>query len=253
MLKKLLLIGFLLFVVAAGVLYFTFGKLLNSGVKSGVEAYGPKITKTEIRLDKVNLSPFSGHGVLSGLYVGNPEGYKSEKAFSLGEIEVSLEPRSVFSDRIVINKIRIVEPQVVFEKKMGTDNLTAILTNIEAALAVIPTEGEKEGKEILLEIKDLQIERGTVTVGLLGQGMTAPLADIHLQNLGSETGGITPEELFKEIMGVVVGNVLGSVGKMAGAVFEGGIKSIEGTVGGVSGTAKEALGGLEGLIPKKRE
>ena len=108
-------------------------------------------------------------------------------------------------------------------------------------------------ERVRFEIKDLRIEGGTVTVGLLGQGMTVPLPDIHLQNLGSESGGITSDELLSEIMKVVVSQVLGSVGKIAGAVMEGGMKTVEGVVGGVGEGAKGALGRLKGLMKKKGE
>src|ERR1051325_2057922 len=86
-------------VVAVVVLLFT---NLNSIVKGGVEKVGPQITKTEMRLAKVNISPFSGSGQLTGRFVGNPEGYKTESAIKVGDVKVVLKMASVMHDTVEI-------------------------------------------------------------------------------------------------------------------------------------------------------
>jgi hypothetical protein len=86
--KKGLLIcgGVLIVVIAVGVYWFASN--LNSLIKSAVETYGSEITKAEVTLDKVEISPTSGAGMLSGLKMGNPAGFKTDSAFSLGQISV---------------------------------------------------------------------------------------------------------------------------------------------------------------------
>src|SRR5437764_8512643 len=99
--KKLIIriaaVVLILLVIALAVVFFS----LNSIVKKGVETVGPKLTKVEVRLGSAKLSPLSGNGRLSDLFVGNPEGYKTPSAMKLGDIKVAVEPGSILSDTLV--------------------------------------------------------------------------------------------------------------------------------------------------------
>src|SRR5687767_4038093 len=70
-------------------------------VKRGVEKVGPAITKTEVKLDGVHISPFSGNGEVKGLVVGNPEGFKTPSAIQVRSVAVALEPGSVMGDKVI--------------------------------------------------------------------------------------------------------------------------------------------------------
>ena len=83
------------------VLVFVFINL-NSVVKKGVETVGPKLTKVDVRLGSANLSPMSGNGELSKLFVGNPEGYKTASAIEVGNVKVGVKLSSALSDTVVI-------------------------------------------------------------------------------------------------------------------------------------------------------
>ncbi len=95
---------------------------LNSLVKKGVETVGPKLTKTEIRLKNASLSPFSGNGQLTGLFVGNPEGFKAPSAIQVGDISVGLQPSSVLSDKVIIDKVNIQGPEITLEGSLSGNN-----------------------------------------------------------------------------------------------------------------------------------
>src|SRR5436305_14914430 len=75
---------------------------LNGVIKSGVESKGPKLTKTDIKLNSVSVSVFSGSGKIKGLVVGNPEGFKTPSAISVGNAGVELQPRSLLSDKVMV-------------------------------------------------------------------------------------------------------------------------------------------------------
>src|SRR5215204_5011316 len=97
------IVGVVLLVAAvAGLFYF-----LNDIVKSGVETAGPQLTKGPLRLTKANLSPFSGMARMTGLFVGNPEGWKSDSAIKVGDVKVALNVRSALSDTVIIDTIHI--------------------------------------------------------------------------------------------------------------------------------------------------
>src|ERR1700676_2913926 len=77
---------FVLIVLALVVVFFS----LNSIVKKSVETLGPEMTKVEVRLGSADISPFSGGGKLSKLFVGNPEGFKTTSSIQMGDIHVAV-------------------------------------------------------------------------------------------------------------------------------------------------------------------
>ena len=197
MIKKLLITFFILIFITAAGIYFFGSKILNKSVKAGVETFGPKITQTPVKLDEVKLSILSGNGQLSGLYVSNPEGFASDHIFSLGQVEVDMKPRSLFSDEIVINKIYIKEPQISYEKTLKTSNLKELLKNIEESTGSGETTETEEpqpddvakesedasGKNVL--IKEIIIENPKVFLGVIGLGTTVTLPSIELTDISS--------------------------------------------------------------------
>src|SRR2546422_1862994 len=76
-----------LVVLALVVVFFS----LNSIVKKGVETVGPRLTKVDVRLGSAKLSPLSGNGQLTELFVGNPEGYKTPSAIKVGDVKVGVQ------------------------------------------------------------------------------------------------------------------------------------------------------------------
>src|ERR1051325_2746032 len=113
--KKLIIRGvvvvLVLLLAALGVsIYF-----LGSIVKKGVETVGPQITRTEIRLDGATLSLLSGSGKLKGLFVGNPQGFKTESAIKVGSVGVGVAPGSVFSEKVHVKEVNILAPEITFE------------------------------------------------------------------------------------------------------------------------------------------
>jgi hypothetical protein len=44
----------------------------------------------EVRLNEAEVSATSGQGALLGLTIGNPKGFKTDSAFRLGEISLTL-------------------------------------------------------------------------------------------------------------------------------------------------------------------
>ena len=80
---KKLLVVVLGLVILGVVLLLVLSKAIGSGIKAGVETFGPEVTQTPIGLESVDLSAFSGSGEISGLIVGNPEGFNTPHAIKL--------------------------------------------------------------------------------------------------------------------------------------------------------------------------
>lgn len=227
MIKKLLLGFVLLVVIAAAAIYFLGSSALNKGIQSGVETYGPRVTQTSVTLADVNLSILSGSGTLKGLNVGNPEGYKSENIFALGQIDLKVDTSSVFSDKIVIDHIIIKKPEISYEKKLTTSNLKKLLENIEAFTGpstepeAASEEGDGAKKQVV--IRKLIIEDGTIYVGALGIGQTVPLPRIEMDDIGEEGKQMTMVEVIDLVLAKVlqsIGPAIANAGELGGAAID---------------------------------
>ena len=152
------------------------GLFLGSIVKKGMETVGPKITQVSIKVDAVNLSLLNGSAKVTGLVVGNPEGYKTPQAISVGSAAVGVNPLTVFSDKIVVRSVRVEAPEITFEGGLGGNNLSKIMENVNAiaksggpaSTNTTARAGNKPGRKI--EVDDFLITGATVHVSLTGIG-----------------------------------------------------------------------------------
>lgn len=213
--KKLyVILGIVVAVVLIG--YFGLSYFLGSVVKAGVNTFGPKLTQTKVELAGAHISPFTGSGTLQGLYVGNPKGWSSDKAFYLGKIHVSLQPFSVLGDHIVINEIIIDRPEFVYETKIISSNIKDLLKNIEAFTGEGGKTAEtKSGKPIKFVVKKFRLTNGKATLGVGPTALPVPLPPISLDNLGVSEGGITPDQMATAVMKSVLNSIVGATAKAA--------------------------------------
>lgn len=205
---------------------------INPLVVKAVNEYGPELVGAPVHLDKSDISIFSGEGALSGLVVGNPKGYKSKEALSLGGVSVKVDKNSLTTDRIVINDITVAAPRITYELSGGRSNIQALADNVKrlageekAAEKTRSDAGREEpGGEQKIQIDNLLITGGEVTLavtGLGGEVMTVPLPDIHLTGIGADDDGATPAEAFGEVMAAVNKSVGGAASGALGDIRKG--------------------------------
>ena len=253
---KFILIGIpVLIIVVIVALVFS----INSIIKHGVETVGPLALGTDVTLEEVDISLFSGKGQLKGLIIGNPEGFKTESSFKLNEVRLALDVSSLLSDKIIIEEIFIDAPEITYEKGRKGDNFKAILDNINDFARMTggkASEDKKEeskegGKKI--QINNLIVKNGKVNMSmaaLKGEKLTLPLADIHLKDIGKDEEGTSIAEAVKEVFGAVNKNVIGAVAGSAKAIAESAEKAAEKTVGKAKETVEGAVDKLKGLFGK---
>ncbi len=241
--------GVVLIALVLVVVFFS----LNSIVKKGVETLGPEMTRVDVRLGSADISPFSGGGRLSQLFVGNPEGFKTPSAIQMGDIKVGVKVSSVLKDVIVINEINIQAPEITLEGGLSGNNLSKILDNVSGAdekqKAAPAATGAKKEKKFC--VKELVIDGGKINLSLDmsilgGKPATIPLPSIHLQNIGTEDNGVTAAELVKDIMKPLLDGVLDAAKK---EIASGG-KGLENLGKGGVNDAKKAVGGVIDLFKK---
>jgi hypothetical protein len=105
----------------------------------------------------------------------------------------------------------------------------------------VPAATTKSGQPIKFEVKKFRLTNGKVRLGLAGTGLTLPMPDIELNDLGTKEGGITPDQLVLAVMKSVTSSVVSATAKAAGDIGKtGGAAAAEG--------AKKAVEGLQGLF-----
>jgi hypothetical protein len=213
--KKIIVRTLIALVVVLVLAVLAVGLLLDKAIKTGVETFGPRLTKVDVTVQSVSLSLFSGSGTIKGLLVGNPQGFKTPSAIQVGTVSLSLEPRSLLADKIVVKSINVQGPEITFETDLRNNNLKKLLANVqettgggahEPAKPQEPAQPKEAKPAKKLEVDDFVISGGKVHVNvtaLVGQSATIPLPDIHLQALGTGPEGITPGQLAKLVLEAV--------------------------------------------------
>jgi len=256
MLKKIAIGVVVLLLVIAGGVYYLFSNL-DSIIKAAIEKYGTAATQAEVKLDSVKLSISSGEGSLNGLTVGNPKGFSTPQALSLGTISVKLDTSSVTGNGpIVIKEIDIEKPQVTYEvTNSGDSNLQTIQRNTMAYAGGSSGGGSTAsssgpgssggGQERKVIISDLYIRDGDIGIShalLKGKTLSAPLPTIHLTNIGKDSGGATPAQVAQQ----VIGSITASASKAANIDLSKELGSLKDAAGAGAASLKDAAGNAGG-------
>lgn len=114
----------LLLIIALVAGYFYLGTI----VKEVVTRYVPPITGTTAVVEHVDLSLHKGLVEIRQLKIGNPKGFSDNSIFELGGIKVAFQPKSVLTDKIIINSVIIDGTKVSAELK----NLYSLDSNVSA-------------------------------------------------------------------------------------------------------------------------
>ena len=251
--KKGLLVGggLLIVVIAAAVFFLIAG--LGDLVKAVVEKSGSEVTQVKVTLDKAEVAPTEGRAGLHGLVVGNPAGFKTDNAFKMGSISVTIDTATVTQDPIVIKEVVVAAPEVTYELGAEGSNLDAIQKNVErfGGSGGGQAEGGSEGPKVIIE--HLYVRNGKVNVSaaaLGGQSMSPTLPEIHLQDIGKDKGGASHAEVAEKIMAALTSQISGFVsGLDLGGILEGVTnlpEGLKGMTGNVEGAGEAAKGVTEG-------
>lgn len=252
--KWLIRIVVVLVVIIGAGLWFGWSQL-GALVKFGIEKGTPPVVQTSVSVQHVKLAPFSGSGVIEGFEIGNPKGFTGPYAVRIGRAEVAVDTRSVSADKVVIQHIRITDPEINLEAGLGGTNLkhiadnamnfvsqqTATAGNAAPNAAAPPADG-KPKKSVKLQVNELLITGAKLSASAAGlvSGADAKitLPEIRLTNLGTGSAGITPAELTALIL-----RQLNTEAVKASA--SGALKNML-----QGGTDKLKTGGIKGLFGK---
>jgi len=268
--KKLLIAVVVLLLVLGGALLFAWSSL-DGIVKTAIETYGSRATKTQVSVASVKIKLEDGAGAITGLDVGNPSGFTDAHIFRLGSISTKIDTSSVSGNPIVIDELIISAPQVFYEiDKTGASNVDALKRNLASSAQAGKKSAEKEaagGDEMKMIIRSLVVEGGKAGMRIAALGdkqQSVSLPRIVLTDVGKKSGGATALEVAQVLSNAMLKNVqaavgragvqqyLGkSVGQLKQKLQKAAMDKLGGAVGGAAGGAGDQIGGaMNGLLGK---
>lgn len=205
-------------VVAAGLLIAIAMNLwLGTLVQTAIVQIGSRLTKTTVTLEDVHIGLMRGLVQLDGLEIGNPPGFTAPRAVRLGRARVRLDVLTALSDTVVIDEILVEAPDITFEG-LPTSNLSVIQDNVTAAVPAGSSKpaDDKSAKPAVSGSKKFLIKKFTLTSGRVaasvgGQSLRLSFPDIHLTDIGKETGGATPEQVVSAVFSAITRSATGAV------------------------------------------
>lgn len=213
----------------------------GSIIKTSIEQVGSKVTQCDIKVRNVDLSLIGGKLTVDDLVVGNPDGFKTENAFRLSKVHVSLLPLSLVGSKIKVNDIQIIGPEITYEiaPLSMVSNIGAIQKNVQSFLPSGSEEKEKtEGKALQIDhlvVKDGVIKLSATFAG--GKVIDVPLPAIELNGIGKDS-----DMTGTEVSAQVLDQALGSVSSVASESMKSLGSGIKGLLSSDKGEdAKEAV------------
>ena len=195
---------FILFMVALLILFMGVVTVIYSSIGSvivaTIEKHGSRVMQTTVTLKSAEFAPTNGSGMLNGLTISNPPGFKTEYAFFFDRISFSVKIDTITEGVIVIKEMHMIAPEVIYEIGVNKDNLNSLRSNIDQAPP--PSNSDAPVKKMIIE--NLYIEKGTVWISgqnLDGNRQTAVMRDIHLKDIGKIENGLLPKQLLQTIAG----------------------------------------------------
>jgi hypothetical protein len=225
---------------------------LDSIVKAAVEKVGTETTKTNVELDSATINLADAQGSLKGLSVANPAGFSDALAIDIGNISMTLDSSTVTADTIVIKEIRVDNPAISYEMGKDGNNFDVLKKNIQGSgqSGAYDSGGNKK-----LIIENLRINGGKIAViaeALGGKELSTALPNIHLKDIGKESGGASPAEVAQKVLASITGKVGNAVSGLNLDKLKDVGAAIQEKSAGATDKVKEQLGGagdkLKGLL-----
>jgi uncharacterized protein involved in outer membrane biogenesis len=190
---------------------------LDSLVKSAIETYGSEATQTSVRVDNVKIVLQDGSGAIRGLTIGNPNGFATPNAFSLGEIATQIDLKSLSEEVPVIEHITIRAPEVFFElNEKGQNNLDKLKSNLQsgASTSSSSSSAKSGGSEPKLIIRKLIFSGGNIYARVVptDKDYELKLPNIQMNDLGGKTGA-TPSQIASQALKVLTDRALAEIKK----------------------------------------
>lgn len=241
--KKIIIFTGLLLLLAVGLFLFLTGDAINTLVKQQIESVGKEVTEQKVTVKNVDMKLFNGAGTIKGLTLANPSKYNASSLFTLNEITLDINLKSLSSDIIVIDQVFIEKPTAIVEfTKDGGSNIKDVIDIIKKNTGNVSQSTQTDGnnKEPLIRVSKFVLAGVSLEVDLSELGNKthkATLADINLTNIGGSSG-MPASQLGAELVKQSLSSIWKQAKKEQTEIMKEKLKNK------VKEKAKEKLGGF---------
>lgn len=198
-------VAVLVLVCIGGIFYFLSN--LNSIIAQVLEEQGSHVVATDVSVSGVDISLREGRGTIAGLSVASPDGFDTRHAFTLNEITVDIDLKSIREDPIVIDEIRVLAPVVNAEfLQTGSSNIGELQKNVQQYTASFGGGGEQKNDDLTrIRIKQFIFEKGRIEVDASALGLgkrSLDLPAIRLDDIGGAEGA-RPDAIAQAVLGAL--------------------------------------------------
>ena len=178
------------------------GSRVDSAIKAAVEQEAARLTGSTVTIKDVDFSLFSGKGLLTGLMVGNPEGFSGSPALTLGKIQFEMDLSTFSMGLRSIREIRADLTEGLVEKNQkGQINFQVFSEKLRRTKGKeAPQNSNTDTWKHDLRIAEFVLSEGNVTLsGFKEASSNVSTPELRLQNLGWPDGA-PPDKLGEEIL-----------------------------------------------------
>jgi hypothetical protein len=193
--------------VIAAIAIWLLATNLDGIVKRVIEDVGSDTLGTTVSLSSVEITLKDAKAALKGLKIANPKGFDEPNAFELGGIAVTIDPKTVTGDEIVMPSIIIDQAALTFVQAGDTNNLQTLLDNMDSGSdANAGDDSQADATDVLIVIEELQLNGASMTLisDKLSKPLSLTLADITVRNIGKRGAGVTPDEAAEQIIKPII-------------------------------------------------
>jgi hypothetical protein len=220
-----------------------------------------------VTVKDIDRSILKGQVKIKGLVVKNPPGYANDTLLELGEGIVNLDIKSLMSDTIKVQLVKLDGTKLTMEQKGLTNNLKEILDRLpkEEKPEAQPAAEEK-GKN--LQIDKLEITNTNVKVKLLplpGKSDTVSMnidpiimtdlggdKKLRIGTLVAKVLGAMATGIARQGAGLLPDDMVNGIGSALGKTADIGIKEGQKMLESTAGEGKGVVEGFKGLLGGKK-
>lgn len=197
MIKRTILWGLVLIVVALGAAYFARNMFVERGVETGCTyALG-----VETDLGSARLEIGGGSLDLNNLAIANPEGFTAENFLTLRRGVLDVNAGSVLDEEVVVDSLVIEGVRLNLEQIDNKGNYQVLLDNIKR----LELSSSEEGKRFRIgqiTLRDIEVAG---SLSLLEKKFEKSFAveDFTLRNIGSDNGATISQITAKVVQALV--------------------------------------------------
>lgn len=190
-------------VVAAAVAAALFLSRLDRLVANAVETHGAVATGTEVSVGSVDVELRAGRAGISELTIDNPPGFMTDFAVRIGNVDATLDLRSLTGKVPVVSELRLNDALIHAEQVGGATNLTEIQSYASAPRGNSLADDEP-ARRIIIDRFRLTNARVRISSDLSNEQEELLLGDVVVEDIGRDSGGATFGEAAAAILNPIL-------------------------------------------------